>query len=71
MDRFLIRRIDALRWLAFIVFVPLVVLAWWIQGASATRNAVFIPKQIHTPCATDVTASVNAGDGNVCVCVCF
>lgn len=62
---FLIRRIDGLQWLAFIVFGSRG--PGLVDRGLHTQNAMFIPnKYIHT---SDVTASINARDANVCVSV--
>lgn len=60
------RHIDGLQWLAFILFGsrgPGLV-DWGLRA----QNAIFLPNKYTR--ATDVTASINAGDVKVCVCEC-
>lgn len=64
-DSFLIRRIDGIQWLAFIVFGSCV--SGLVDRGLCAQNAIFIPNKYTR--ATDVAASTNAGDVNVCVFV--
>lgn len=63
MDSFLIRRIDGVHWLAFIMFGS----CGLVNRGLRAQNAIFIPNKYTQ--ATDVTASINAGHINVCVLV--
>lgn len=65
MDSFLIRRIDGLQWLAFIVFGSCG--PGLVDLGLRAQKAIFITNKYIR--ATDVTASINAGDVNVCVFV--
>lgn len=65
MDSFLIRRIDALQWLAFIVFGSRG--PGLVDRGLRAQNAIFIPNKYTR--TTDVTASINARDVTVCVFV--